>query len=218
VVHQFVQTFPVLNDAPTPPAADSEAIIAGPRNPAPSETARLTRAIVAGDESAFSQFYDLYAGRLCRFLLVLTSGQEDLARELHQVVMIKVARKCRVFTADEELWAWLAQVARHAFIDCLRQQNRRSELPFSESALDALHAPERPTDQVLIEWLDHGLESLEAGERALVQSVYFQERTHGEVAAESGQTAKAVESRLARIRARLRQFMLKKLRHETRET
>jgi RNA polymerase sigma factor (sigma-70 family) len=193
--------------------------VTGPRaTAANSEIHRLTQAIVAGDEPAFSQFYDLYAGRLFRLLLVLTSGHEDRSRELHQIVMIKVARKCRVFRADEELWAWLAQVARHAFIDSLRQLNRRPEHPLTEPALAALHAPEHPIDQLLMEWLDHGLDSLESDERALIESVYFEHRTHGEIAAGSQQTAKAIESRLARIRARLRQFILRRLKHETRDT
>ena len=69
-----------------------------------------------------------------------------------------------------------------------------------------------------MEWLDHGLDSLESDERALIESVYFEHRTHGEIAAGSQQTAKAIESRLARIRARLRQFILRKLKHETRDT
>jgi DNA-directed RNA polymerase specialized sigma24 family protein len=52
----------------------------------------------------------------------------------------------------------------------------------------------------------------------LIESVYFEQRTHGEIAAGSNQTAKAIESRLARIRARLRQFILRKLKHEERDT
>ena len=79
-----------------------------------SDTTRLTRAIVTGDETAFSEFYDRYSGRLFGFLLVLTSGQEDAARELHQIAMVKVARKFKVIATEAELWAWLAQVARNA--------------------------------------------------------------------------------------------------------
>jgi RNA polymerase sigma-70 factor (ECF subfamily) len=223
VFHELGQTLLVLNDAPTPSAAgqptDSKAGVAGQMDRAIlPEISQLTRAIVAGDEAAFAQFYDLYSARLWRFLLVLTSGQEDMVRELHQVVMIKVARKLRGFTTDEALWAWLAQVARHAFIDYLRKQNRRLEHPFSESALNSLRVPDNQAEKHLTDWLDHALQHLNGEERALVESVYFEDRAHREVAAETGQTAKAVESRLARIRAKLRKFILTKLKHDRQET
>ncbi len=218
----FAQCLPVLNDAPTPAVSrPQEDAIAGSGQPAGAalpDISRLTRSIVAGDEAAFTRFYDLYSARLWRFLLVLVSGQEDVARELHQVVMIKVARKFRVFPTDEELWAWLAQVARHAFIDHVRKQNRRPEQPLSGWALDSSHIPDEHAGKHLIECLDDALQGLDDEERALVEAVYFEDSAHGEVAAETGQTAKAVESRLARIRAKLRKFILTRLRHERNST
>ena len=219
MVHELAQTLLVLKDARTPPTSRPQAegkagVAKKPDQTTAPDIGQLTRAIVAGDEAAFEQFYDLYSARLWRFLLVLTAGQEDRARELHQVVMIKVARKFRLFTADEELWAWLAQVARNAFIDYVRKQDRRSEQPLPESPLDSLRTPDEQAEKHLMEWLDLALQGLDRDERALVEAVYFDDRAHGEVAAESGQTAKAVESRLARIRAKLRKFILTKLSHE----
>ena len=179
---------------------------------------QLTQSIVAGDETAFGRFYDLYSGRLWRFLLVLTCGQEDRARELHQVVMIKVARKFRVFTTSEALWAWLAQVARHACIDHFRKHNRRAEQPLSESSFDTWQTAGAEVEQRLTERLEHALQCLDADERALIEAAYFEDRAHSELALEKAQTTKAVESRLARIRGKLRKFILIQLRHERRET
>src|SRR5687767_12725442 len=99
-----------------------------------SETIQLTRAIVGGDEAAFGDFYDRYSGRLYGFLLVLTSGQENVAREVHQIVMAKVARKFKVIATEAELWAWLAQVARNAFVDHVRKQVRRRECALDGAA------------------------------------------------------------------------------------
>lgn len=219
VVPEFAQALLVLNNTPTPPAARPPAPgkvgVHGKRHTVPiPDIGQLSRAIVAGDEAAFAQFYDLYSGRVWRFLLVLTSGQEDSSRELHQVVMIKVARKIRVFNTDQALWAWLAQVARNAFIDYIRRQNRRSEHALPRSTLDSLHTPEAQAEKYLSEWLDHALQCLNGDDRALVEAVYFENRAHSRVAAETGQTPKAVESRLARIRAKLRKYILTKLRHE----
>ena len=57
----------------------------------------LTRAIRAGDEQAFSQFYDLYHLRLYQQALLLSKGNEQEAREVLQSVVLKLARKFQVF-------------------------------------------------------------------------------------------------------------------------
>ncbi len=178
------------------------------------ETHRLTRAIVDGDEAAFREFYDLYSGRVFRLLLVLSSGQEDVARELHQIVMIKVARKPRVFQAEPELWAWLTQVARHAFVDHVRRLARRAERRLPEMPRESALSPPDAREHAFLTWLDQGLQSLKDDERQLVEAVYFDGRTQKDVALANGQTVKAVESKLARIRSKLRQFILSRNRHE----
>jgi RNA polymerase sigma-70 factor (ECF subfamily) len=183
--------------------------------PAPamdSDTTRLTRAIVAGDEAAFAEFYDRYSGRLYGFLLVLTSGQEEVARELHQTVMVKVARKFKVIASETELWAWLAQIARNAFIDYLRKQARRRECTLERSMVDFAQAD--TAEQTLLERLEEGLQMLEPEERSLLEAVYFHKRTHKQVGAESGHTVKAIDSKLGRVRAKLRTIILRRTRSE----
>jgi RNA polymerase sigma-70 factor (ECF subfamily) len=175
-----------------------------------SDTTRLTRAIVAGDEAAFREFYDGYSGRLFGFLLVLTSGQEEIARELHQTVMVKVARKFKVIATEAQLWAWLAQIARNAFIDHLRKQARRRECTLETSHV----GPAEATEEALVVRLEEGLQMLEPEERSLLETVYFEKRSHKEVATEGGQTVKAIDSRLARIRAKLRAIILRRIRNE----
>ena len=68
----------------------------------------LTERIRRGDEQAFTEFYDSWNGRLYGFLLFLTGGHEQTAREVLQVTMIKVARKLPVFHRELDLWAWLS--------------------------------------------------------------------------------------------------------------
>ena len=179
-----------------------------------SDTIRLTRAIVAGDEAAFGEFYDLYSGRLYGFLLVLTSGQEDVAREVHQIVMVKVARKFRVIATEAELWAWLAQVARNAFVDHVRKHARRRECALDGAAADCEKTQPAAAEQNLIEQLEEGLQWLDAEERSLLEAVYFDKRAHKDVADESGLTVKAIDSKLGRIRAKLRAFIMRGTRNE----
>jgi RNA polymerase sigma factor (sigma-70 family) len=179
-----------------------------------SDTTRLTRAIVAGDEAAFSEFYDRYSGRLYGFLVVLTSWQEDVAHEVHQIVMVKVARKFKVIATEAELWAWLAQVARNALVDHVRKHARRRECALDSAAADCQETQPAAAEQNLIEQLEEGLQCLDAEERSLLEAVYFDKRAHKDVAGESGVTVKAIDSKLGRIRAKLRAFIMRRTRNE----
>src|SRR5262245_60328481 len=88
----------------------------------------LTKGILKGDTSAFDVFYSCYSPRVYRLLLVVTNGDEGLSRELHQCVMIKAAQKLKVFGSEQELWAWLSQVARNAWVDFLRRRSRERKV------------------------------------------------------------------------------------------
>src|SRR6266511_111865 len=173
----------------------------------------LTRAIVKGEEAAFEEFYERFSGRLYGMLLFLTSGREEVAREILQVTIIKAARKVRVFDHEEALWAWLSQVARNALVDYVRELARRPNAVSIDVLTLALAEPSA-AEEDLLEWLEHGLNELDEEERALVESVYFQFRRQQDLADESGSTRKAIESKLARIRAKLRHFILQRIKNE----
>lgn len=179
---------------------------------AADETSGLTRAIVSGDEEAFATFYDQYSGRVYGLLLVMTSGREEVSRDLQQVVMIKVARKFRVFQNEPELWAWLSQVVRNAFLDYARAQARRLKTPVAHES-DASAGTDTQSGP-LFEWLDEALQKLDVDERFLIEAFYFQNQRQSEIAQANGQTLKAVESKLARVRAKLRTFIIRRTRHE----
>jgi RNA polymerase sigma-70 factor (ECF subfamily) len=175
----------------------------------------LTRAIVKGDEAAFGEFYEQFSGRLYGLLLFLSSGREEIAREILQMTMIKVARKFRVFEHEAALWAWLSQVARNALVDYIREQSRPPK-PVSIELLASSSAAPEAAEEELLQWLECGLNELDEEERVLVESIYFERRRQRVLADESGTTPKAIESKLARIRAKLRQFVLQRIKNEQR--
>jgi RNA polymerase sigma-70 factor (ECF subfamily) len=194
-----------------------QAANANPAVEAGRDVRAWTMAIKRGDEAAFARFYETYSPRVYRLLLFVARGQEEIAREVLQVTMIKVARKFRVFSAEGELWAWLSQVTRNALVDYFRKQSRHADCAPLE-LLEAV-ADGRPAEQgEVMGWLENGLLELEADERELVDSVYFERRNQQDLAEAAGTTRKAVESKLARIRAKLRQFILQRMKNEQRGT
>ena len=191
----------------------SETII--PARKQESERVRLlTERMVSGEEDAFCEFHRLYSDRLFRVLLVLTRGGEDLARELCQTTMVKVVRAIRIFEDEEHLWNWLVRIARNNFIDAVRKRRRTPEIvPFemegekSSGSVDAYETE-------LMTALREAIDDLEPNERNLVEHFYFEERAQGVIAVEQNTTVKAVESKLGRVRRKLRAILLGKLRYE----
>jgi RNA polymerase sigma-70 factor (ECF subfamily) len=176
-----------------------------------------TQRIVQGDEKAFETFYELYSVRLYRLLLIVTRGHEELAQEIQQIVLIKVARKFKTFDTESELWAWLSQVARNAFIDHVRKQSRYSNFVFTEPSAGSVAGSQASFDcgRSLLDRLEEALGGLETEDRDLLESAYFQDCGHKEIAALSGKSVKSIESKLARVREKLRQLILRSIRNES---
>ena len=176
----------------------------------------MTARMAAGDETAFKDFYECYCDRLFRYLLVLTRGNEDLARDLLQSTMTKIVRSGREFKDEAQLWNWLAAVARNGFIDALRRTRRAPQLVplLPDDAAEMPMAPADESDAPLFDALDRCLIELSADERALIEAFYFKGGSHQSVARQENTTAKAVEGRLARVRQKLRAAIFRQLRYE----
>jgi RNA polymerase sigma-70 factor, ECF subfamily len=180
--------------------------------PAAESVQTLTRAIRRGDAEAFSRFCDLYSFRLYKFLLVL-ARDESQAQEVLQTVLIKLAKRFQVFDEERQLWAWLCRVAKNAFIDHRRARRRDDRfLPLDDLAEEP--DGEQRTPSQLSEILREILPALPPEERELLQAAYVDGRPLGELAEASGQTYKAVQCRLARLRHKLKEQLLNHLRHE----
>lgn len=173
----------------------------------------LTLAIRRGDAAAFARFYDLYSFRLYRFLLVLARGDENQAREVCQAAMTKLAKRFEVFDDEPMLWAWLCALAKNTFIDRYRAQRRRDRFVSLEEMPASSAGAENSPGQ-LSEILREALAALKPEERELMQAAYIDGRPLQELAGASGLTYKAVESRLARLRQKLKEQLLRDLRHE----
>jgi RNA polymerase sigma-70 factor (ECF subfamily) len=186
--------------------------------PTGPELAALTRAMTKGEEMAWHTFYNAYFGRLWRYLLVVAAGNEELALEALQATLIRVARHLKVFADEAVFWSWLTVLARSSFAD--ETKKRRRYLSFLERF--ALHTrvardlpqPD-PTEEQLGLLLRRQVALLPADERELIEQKYFAHRSVREIAADLQTTEKAVESRLSRIRQKLKDAALRELKHET---
>jgi RNA polymerase sigma-70 factor (ECF subfamily) len=175
------------------------------------DVAALTRSMSKGDEMAYRIFYDAYVNRLLRYLLVVTGGNEEATREALQLTLVRVVRHIKVFTAEATFWSWLTVLARSALAD--ESRKRRRYLAFLDRfAQHAAIQQEIPNDDHADERLSGLLESsvasLPADERQLVEAKYFARRSVREIAGEFQTTEKAIESRLTRVRRKLKDAVL----------
>jgi RNA polymerase sigma factor (sigma-70 family) len=178
----------------------------------PSPVVALTTALARGDEAAFREFHAAYAGRLLRYALTVTHGEIALAEEAVQLALVRIAGKVRAFNEEDAFWAWLARVVRSCVIDCARRHARYAavlqrlrEQPAND------HSP-REIESAFSEHLDAALADLDPGDRELLAAKYDDGESTIELAARAGCTPKAIESRLARLRQRIRELILANLR------
>jgi RNA polymerase sigma-70 factor, ECF subfamily len=188
----------------------------GPQSCSPgadAEARRLTAGVARGDEAAFRELYDDYQGRLFQLALVLSRGDEALARETAQAVFVTAAAKLRRVESADHLWNWLARVARQHLAKMWRQRSRDSAVVCVGELPEC--ADPRVVDSMLEEKLDAALALMDAEERELIEWFYFDGMSQKVIAERLDATPKAISSRLERARARLRSLLAQKLSHET---
>ena len=178
----------------------------------------LTRRMARGEETAFREFHEAYFHRLFRYLLVMSGGHEEMAKDALQATLVRVARHKRPFDSEAVFWSWLTILARSAFLDEQRKRRRyRSLLDrfLSHFAATTDRAAVHPvTDAELVNLLEENLATLPPDDRALLESKYYDAQSVRDIAARSGCSEKAVESRLGRVRSRLKQRILTQLKDE----
>jgi RNA polymerase sigma-70 factor (ECF subfamily) len=109
----------------------------------------LVRRMLAGEERAFTAFFDGYFARLYRFAIPRLNADSQAAREVVQATLTKAMRRLADYRGEAALFTWLCQICRREVVDYLRAHKRYSErvvlIEDSEelrAAIDSIEAPE----------------------------------------------------------------------------
>lgn len=181
------------------------------------DVAGLTRAMAGGDETAYRHFYDAYFDRLLRYLLVVTGGNEEAAREALQLALVRVVRHVKVFDAEEKFWSWLTVLSRSALADESRKRRRYfavMEKFARHQKTGVVPMSNGEADEQLHALLEKQLNALQDDERQLVEQKYLLRQSVREIAGEQQTTEKAVESKLSRVRRKLKDAVVAELKNE----
>jgi RNA polymerase sigma-70 factor (ECF subfamily) len=173
------------------------------------ERERLLRsAVLAGDERAWQAWYDEAFEPLYRYVHWRSGGLDDLADEIVQETWLTAVRRMRRFDPRRASFlAWLRGIAGNVLRNRLRsrlarkshREPLRSEPPSDASAETDLIERERA------ERVAAALADLPEQYEAVLRAKYLDSASVAQIAEASGQTAKAVESLLARAREAFRQ-------------
>lgn len=158
------------------------------------------------DKAAFAELFSHFAPRLKSYLLRL--GTDDsTAEEVVQEAMVMVWRKAESFDRSQaSASTWIFTIARNKRIDRLRRE-RRPELDPDDPAL--VPDPEPPADRTMEaaqarDRLLAAMENLPPEQSELIRMAYFDDKSHTEIAAESGLPLGTVKSRIRLALGRLR--------------
>ena len=174
--------------------------------------------MLTGDERAFTTCFETYFPRLYRFALPRVNRNEDTAKDVVQVTLIKSMRKLGDWRGDASLFTWLCQICRREIADQVRSQQRRSSkvilLEDSEevrAALENIEAPAsddplRRADGAELKWLVHAvLDRLPNRYGEALELKYVEGHSVEEIGERLGIGQTAAQSLLARARVAFRE-------------
>jgi len=175
--------------------------------------------MVAGDDSAWLRFHERYGPQLFRMLLSMTRGDAHLSSDAMQHAYLRIARYVKVCDTAPAWHAWLRLVARSALRDCQRREFRfRDLLRRHEKEPDTVSpGSETAKEGRLFDRLDEAMAELSPQVRDLLERKYYKRQSIRSIAKELGLSDKAVESRLTRARADLKNCLnlaLARIHHE----
>lgn len=169
----------------------------------PTPLCVLTTGLACGDDASWMQFHREYGPAIFRQLLAAARGDHDLASEALQQTYLRIARHARPCDSGAQFASWLRLAAHSALSDCRRRRKSYFQL-LRHRAADPVGRID-DDDGPLFVALDDSLAALAPEQRALLEAKYFQRESVQGIADRLGLSAKAVESRLTRARAELRE-------------
>jgi RNA polymerase sigma-70 factor (ECF subfamily) len=184
-------------------------------NAVPNEVQRLTRGLAAGNEASFRDFHAQYFDRLHHFHVMLARGDDHAAQDALQETLLRVVRYAREFEVEEIFWSWLKALARSTARDGGRRRKRYlarlRDFALGVSPTGPANDQHEACDTPHAILAD-ALLAIDPTDRDLIEGKYFRGESIADLAARTGLTEKAVDSRLVRIRRQLNTTLRQKLR------
>ena len=136
------------------------------------------------DETAFSEIYDYFSGRVKSFLMG-KGMNEEVAEDLMQEIMLTIWRRAESYDpAKAAASTWIFTIARNRRIDYLRG-NKRIEVELDDELLE-IESDVQTQEQMAIHAqtssiLEAAIDQLPREQRQVVHLSYFKGQSHGAI-------------------------------------
>jgi RNA polymerase sigma-70 factor, ECF subfamily len=177
----------------------------------------LVRRVIAGDETAFDEFFTVFFPRLYRFALPRLGGNEDASEEVVQQVLIHAIDRLHTYRGEAALLTWLCTLCRRQIAHWREHEGTTRMVTFSDehaetrAALELVAALQLDDPDVALQRreLSHlvqlTLDHLPGNYGDVLEWKYLQELSVTEIAERLGVGYKAAESILTRARVAFRE-------------
>jgi RNA polymerase sigma-70 factor (ECF subfamily) len=149
------------------------------------------------NKDSFVQLFEHFAPRVKSFLMK-GGTPEDVADELAQETMLAVWNKAEAYNpARASASTWIFTIARNKKIDTLRKVGRFEAAPTDPELLqaeDTANANVMATQET--EMIAEALEALPSEQAMLLHKSFFEDKSHADIAKETGLALGTVKSRI----------------------
>lgn len=165
----------------------------------------LLAAVQAGTPQAMEKFQATYTPLVRYIVSPFLSDPRDREECISDVFLLVWQHISRFDPGKGSLTTWLTAIARNAALNRSRTEHRHQ----GHTSLEAwMEAPEDTPEEALMrkerrQALQEALGDLSGAERDLFLRKYYYRQSTGQISRETGQSLRAVEGKLYRIRKRL---------------
>lgn len=156
-----------------------------------------------GDRDACAQIFRDFHGAAWAVAMRLCQCRET-AHDVTQEAFITAFKRLRQFRGDAPFWGWMRRVVINHAISTLRKAPKATVVEFEEHQVH--DAPQQENIGVSMD-LQAAFAALDADDRAVVWLHDVEGYNHAEIARMFGMTESFSKTRLARARAKLRQWV-----------
>ena len=177
----------------------------------------IENASITDTEERLPEAFRSIADGLYRWILLRVGRHRHVAEDLLQQTCHEAARSRRRPVDDDKYEAWLRGIAKNLVRRHWRRSKRRGtqvsiENPdVARQLADDLESRSLPSDTMIRDEVSEQLllavTSLPADEQRLIFAFYFEGRSQAQIAEELHVSAKSVETKLYRVRNRLREVL-----------
>src|SRR5262245_37591610 len=169
---------------------------------------RLVRAMARRERSAWDAMYERHVGDVFGFVYHLVGGDRHVAEDINQEVwLLAIERFDRFDPGRGGFRDWLLGIARHRALRHHRCATGQAVEGRLDGPADGVAPPELLEGMERAGVVRAALLCLHDGSRRVLLAKYAEGRSVAEIAAQTGRSAKAVESLLSRARSQLRALL-----------